>query len=152
MTSAVRNNGIAETALAPAPANGSPLGAQPTASSQRVPLTPAQQKQIVRLAGVIGRADIALQAAQEASEVAQGNASAFVGYCAEEHGINLGIDGWRFDQGSLSFVKVLNVGGGEGDPLDRQAAGFDALAAESSESSLAESGQTSKANNQKEGA
>lgn len=95
-----------------APSGLPPGGAELAAAARRIALTPAQQKQIVRLAGVIGRADIALEAAKEASDTAQGNASAFVGYCAEEHGIMLGVDGWRFDQGTLAFVQESEVAGG----------------------------------------
>ncbi len=68
-------------------------------------LSPAQQKYLQRLVSILGRAEAAQDAAQEALQIAQGNAGDFVGYCAEELGIQLGTDGWRFDQASTSFIK-----------------------------------------------
>lgn len=71
-------------------------------------LTHAQQKYLQRLVSILGRAEAAQEAAQEALALAQGNAGDFVGYCAEELGITLGMDGWRFDQATVTFIREGN--------------------------------------------
>lgn len=73
----------------------------------RRPLSASQQKYLQRLISILGRAEAAQEAAQEALALAQSNAGDFVGYCAEELGITLGADGWRFDQQTTSFIREM---------------------------------------------
>ena len=71
----------------------------------RRPLTVPQQKQLLRLVNILGRAQEAQEAAQRHLDTSQQNANDFLVYCAEEAGIVLGQEGWRFEQGALCFVQ-----------------------------------------------
>ena len=74
------------------------------ATDKIVRLTSAQEKQLLRLVSVLGRATERQKAAQEALDLAQASANDFIVYCAEEAGIQLGSE-WTFDQARMSFVR-----------------------------------------------
>lgn len=78
-------------------------------------LTVAQAKHLSLLVAQINSAQIALDAAQKAKDVALSNADNFLIYCAEENEIALGVDGWTFAQNELRFVQMPVVAYKNGD-------------------------------------
>lgn len=78
-----------------------------TETTDKVALSPAQRRQLGRLISILSRAN-------ENAETAQQTANDFLGYCAEEAGVPVGMDGWQFDQAQMSFVRV-EQGGSNGD-------------------------------------
>lgn len=71
-------------------------------------LSSAQRKHLLGLAAQLSNAQTALEAAKRAADVAQANADAFLVYCAEENGVDLGAHGWRFSQEEMAFVQVTD--------------------------------------------
>lgn len=96
-------------------ANAQLAQTKPVASKH---LTPAQAKHIALLVAQIHSTQIALDAAQRAKDAAQSNADAFLIYCAEENGIDLGADGWTFVQNELRFVQMPAVPAHNGNGKD----------------------------------
>ena len=76
-------------------------------------LTPAQRRQLERLVAQLGRAQLVAKNAQEQADAAQQTANDFLSYCAEEAGVQVGVDGWQFDQGQMSFVQRKEDGNGD---------------------------------------
>lgn len=71
----------------------------PQPDQQTFELTSAQQRHAERLVAELNRAAAAQQTALAA-------ANGFIAYCADEHGIKVGVDGWTYNQGLMRFERV----------------------------------------------